>query len=377
MKNIKIRAELQNLARKEILEMVPADTIARIKQSDPNPEFKVYCVGHEGVANAQELSFGRKLAKAYHYVKSMVLRLGEKLQFGTPIFYNHIGANTSDGREQIGELVGKAVKMVGDKLSALAAIYIYPQYRSAPLDIASIEGDVEYYAKGQSSGDVIDVLKISGIALGNSKEASPAFPGATLLGVLQAFSKEAQFNHEGDKMTKEEILEAIKEGKFKITDIYSKEEILETEFAKADHKDAHEHSRRVEKQLGEEREKIVTLTRSLEEASGKIKTLNEQVSITQVGNLLTQAAPARKFSDKEKAFIEKNLAAFKSDKSGEELKTDFDRFLDKQLKEFEETAKLMGLDIKKEAKPAVGAPSADGTGGGEDLTDPKNNDFIP
>ncbi|MFA5154437.1 MAG: hypothetical protein WC554_17970, partial [Clostridia bacterium] len=88
MKKIIIRAELQNLTKREILEMVPADTIARIKETDSKPEFRVFVVGHEGIANAQELSFGSKVVKAYHYVKNMIFKLGEKLQFSTPCFHN-------------------------------------------------------------------------------------------------------------------------------------------------------------------------------------------------------------------------------------------------------------------------------------------------
>ena len=194
MKKIIVRAELQNLAKKDILEMVPTDTLARIKTTDAKPEFKVYCVGHEGVANAQELSFGTKVVKAYHYVKNMIFKLGERLQFGTPIFNNHGETNDHTGRQQIGELVGKSVKMIGDKISALAVTYIYPQFSKLPLDVASIEGEVEYTPKGISSGDVIDIHKITGIALGSSQMNTPAFPGATLLGTLQAFSKESQFN---------------------------------------------------------------------------------------------------------------------------------------------------------------------------------------
>ena len=374
MKKIIIRAELQNLAKREILEMVPVDTLARIKETDSNPEFKVFCVGHEGVANAQELSFGGKVVKAYHYVKNMIFKLGDKLQYNTPIFHNHGDTNDQSSREKIGELVSKSVKMVGDKLSALVVTYIYPQFKKLDLDIASVEGEVEYTPKGISSGDVIDIHKITGIALGSSKMNTPAFPGATLLGTLQAFSKESKGD---EKMTKEEILEAIKEGKFKVGDLFSKEEILETDIVKTDHKDAHDHARRVEKQLGDEREKIISLTKSIEEKDGKLKVLNEQVSRTQVGVLFTKSNEARKFNDKQKAFIERRLSTFRSDKSGDELQLEFDKYLDKEILEFGEVAKMMGVKVEETTPPATGTPNTDGKHDGKELDKPENNEFIP
>jgi len=387
MKSITIRAELQNLAKREILEMVPADTISRLKETDSKPEFKVFCVGHEGVAKAQELSFGTRVVKAYHYVKNMIFKMGEKLAFGTPCFNGHGETNSHAGREKIGEVVGKSVKMIGDKLSTLAVTYIYPQFRKLDLDIASIETNVEYIPKGVSSGDVIDIDKITGIALGSSKVNAPAFPGATALGVIQAFSKESQFNRKSgeDKMDKADILEGIKELGLKITDIFTSEEIVASEPARKAKQTEYEHAKRIEESLGKEREKVISLTKELGEKEGKIKTLNEAVSRTQVGSLFTKSNETRKFDDKQKAFIERRLGTFKSEKSGDELQLEFDRYLDNEIKEFGEYAKVMGIEVKlpavdKDGKPVTGAPAQDGQDGAnnaEALTDPTKNDFIP
>ena len=383
MNKISIKAELQNLAKKEILEMVPIDTITRIKKTDSSPLFKVFVVGHTGIANAQELSFGSKVVKAYHYVKNMIFKLGEKLQFGTPAFKGHGDSNDHTGREQIGEIVGKSVKMIGDKLSALAVTYIYPQFRKLDLDVASIESEVEYIPKGVSSGDVIDIHNITGVALGSSKVNTPAFPGATLLGTLQAFSKDAQFNRKNteEKMDKQEIIDAIKEAGLKVTDVFTPEEITASEPAKKARQTEFEHAKRVEKSLGEEREKVITLTKEKDEAQGKIKTLSEQVSRAQVGTLFTKSNETRKFNDKQKAFIERRLPGFKSDKSGDELQLEFDKYLDNEIKEFGEYAKVMGIKVDDPAATDdkdKGAGNDDGKdGAGKDLTDPKNNDMIP
>ena len=55
--------------------------------------------------------------------------------------------------------------------------------------MASVEADINIH---DVSGDVraVDVDEVTGIALGNSAVDKPGFPGATLLGELQAMSKE-------------------------------------------------------------------------------------------------------------------------------------------------------------------------------------------
>lgn len=182
-------------------------------------------------------------------------------------------------------------------------------------------------------------------------------------------------------MDKQEIIDAIREGKFTITDIFTAEEITASEPAKKAKQTEYEHAKRIEKQLGEEREKVITLTKSIEEKDGKLKTLGEAVSKAQASTLLTKAAEVRKFNDKQKAFIERRLPGFKSDKSGDELQLEFDKYLDNEIKEFGEYAKVMGIKVDDPAATDdkdKGAGNDDGKdGAGKDLTDPKNNDMIP
>lgn len=385
-----IRANVLNMAQSEILSLIPQDTLDRIKKTDQSPQFRVYVVGHEGTAQAQELSFGQKVSKAFHYMKDVIVGLADKLVFGTPIFQDHGSTNSHAGREQIGEVVGKAVRNVAGKISALAAIYLYPQHREKNLDVASIEADIVYEPKGDREADVLEVSEVSGIAVSSSDIAKPAFPGATLLGVVQAFTKQGEGQHM--KMTIEELKAAIKEAGAKITDIFAADEIVSSEPAQKAKQTDHEHARRLEKQLGEEREKIRDLTKSVEDANGKIKTLNEKVSTSTVRSIFDTSATKRKLSDKEKAFIEKNVGSFKSDKEGADLEQDFERFMDAQVKAYEETAKLFGIDPKaagagsgsnNQGASGAGAGSTDGSAGGENLTeeekmrDPKYNDLIP
>jgi hypothetical protein len=182
-----IRASIQNMARDEALSMIPKDTLERIRRTDRKPEIKIFAVAHEGTATGAELSFGAKVRKAFNYVKDMIIKINEKINIGTPIFNRHEQTNENAGRLQIGEVVGKTMKFVGDKWAALTAVYVYPDHRDLKLDVASIEADIEYVPKTADAADVIDVHNISGIALSHSSVDAPAFRGATLLGVVQAF----------------------------------------------------------------------------------------------------------------------------------------------------------------------------------------------
>lgn len=367
-----IRAKILNMAQDEIRALIPQDTIDRIKKTDPNPEFRVYCVGHEGEAQPQILDFGTKVSKALTYVKEMVMKIADRIQFGTPIFHSHAGANTSEGREQIGEVVSKAIRNIGNKVSALAAVYLYPKYRAMQLDIASIESICVYVPKSATSADVIDVEQVSGIALASSATEKPAFPGATLLGVIQAMRG-------AETMTKEEIKAAIKEGNFKITDIFDATEIVDSEPAQEAKKKEREYGKRKEKEFNEEHEKVIDLQKKHDEQVNRNKELTLKVNTTTSKTLVDASITARKLSEKQKAFIAKNIPAFRSDKEDEELKQDVEKFVDAQLKEFEDTAKLFGVDVSKET-PAAGTPPADGkgaTGDGKDMTLPENNDLIP
>jgi hypothetical protein len=377
-----IKAEIQHMSDSEVLNWIAPETLARIKSTEPKPELRVYCIGQEGEARGTDISFGTRLQRAYNYVKDMIVKIGDKLKIGTAIFNQHIETNEHIGREQIGEVVGKGFRYVKDKLSAVMVAYIYPQYRDIPLDIASIETDVEHSQGSKGKVDVIDVKAVTAVALSSSAIHSPGFPGATLLATVQAFTQKG-----GSKMELEEIKEAIREGGFKVTDLFDSSVVLSAdavkEHVKKEKQTEYEHAKRVEKALGEEREKVITLTSQLDDANKKLNTANEAVNSFNAQKLFDEIAKSRNLDEKEKQFIGKNLKLFKSDKEGDALKTDFNVFIDLELQKFQDLAKVLGVEIKKPAtqqQQSSGVPSSDGKGGGSDATDyskPENNDLIP
>lgn len=360
-------ARVQSMAKEELLDLIPKDTLDRIKASgDKKPEFRAYVIGHEGQAKPNELSGGMKVQKAFNWMKDVVVGLVNRLGYGCPVFDGHGSDNSHAGRQPIGEVVGRAVREIGNKISAIAAVYLLPEHRKKQLDIASVEAEIEY-VQDDNENEVLDVREVTGIALGNSAMAMPGFPGATLLSTVQAFSKQDK----GDTpMDLKEVKAAIKEGKFKITDLFDRDEILESAPV-SEEVDKHKgHAKRVEKQLGEEREKVVDLTKKVEETGAKVKGLNEKLSSQTGKTMFDASATTRKLNDKEKAFISRNLNNFKSEKADAELTSDFERWMDSQMAEYMETAKLLGVDTGKQDDGK--GKEDDGKGGGTGPTDGKD-----
>ena len=182
-----IRVTLRCMAESEIAKMIPAETIAEIKLTDPTPIFQAYVVGHEGEARGHLIGVGNIVKR---WAQAVIEKLHEKIQMGLELFHGHGVTNEHEGRIPIGRVVGKMMKTINGKLSSIVACYIQPAYRRRNLDVASIEASVDMDIDGNGQLVVKDVGDVTGIALANSEIEKPGFAGATLLGQLQAFARE-------------------------------------------------------------------------------------------------------------------------------------------------------------------------------------------
>jgi hypothetical protein len=184
-----------------------------------------------------------------------------------------------------------------------------------------------------------------------------------------------------DEKKREEIIKELKsaiiDGGIKITDLFSADDIVSSDPALKSRQQEYEHAKRVEKKLGEEREKVITLTEEKEKADKKLGELNEQLSFTKVKSLFDTSAEARKLDEKQKTFIQKRIDVFKFAKEGDEFKTEFEKFIDKQLIEFADTAKLFGVPVDKSKTPGAGPGDGKDINTEADLENPEKNPFIP
>lgn len=192
-----IRAQLQSMAASEIAGMVPADKLASIKQGDPSPLIKAFVVGHEGEAKGRLIGLGNIIKR---WFKDTVEKLHDRITAGLQLFHGHGPTNDRSGSTPVGEIVGKSLKQIDGRQSVVVACYIYPPFRHLPLDVASIEAELDLKPEGDDGFRVLDITNITGVALGNSQVDTPGFPGATLLGQLQAFAEQngVKLAHECD-----------------------------------------------------------------------------------------------------------------------------------------------------------------------------------
>lgn len=179
-------AKLQEMAESEIMAMVPAQRLAAMREREQHPLIKAFVVGQEGESNGKLIGIGNVVKR---WMSGVIHTLGRKIKAGLQLFSGHaVGTNEHDGREPIGEVVGTVVKPIDGRDSVVVACHIYQPFRHLNLDVASVETEVTFMGGRDGVADVVDIGEVTGIALGNSAVDRPGFPGATLLGQLQAFA---------------------------------------------------------------------------------------------------------------------------------------------------------------------------------------------
>jgi len=185
---MKFLAHVHEMAADEIRQIVPDSVIETIKRTDPEPLFRAYVVGHEGVSRGMAVDFGINVVK--RWMKTAIKKLSDLMSPGLPVYHGHSTEET--GRVAIGEIVGRTLKTIKNKLSVVAVAYIKPDFRLVPLDVASIEADIVLQGDGGDGVYDVDVQRVTGVALGNSDVSTPGFANATLLTQLHAFVETIQ-----------------------------------------------------------------------------------------------------------------------------------------------------------------------------------------
>lgn len=363
---MKFLAQLQEMAASEILNIIPHEIYQEIKEKDPTPVFRAYVIGHEGEATGKKVGAGTVIK---NWFSSAINKLVDKLQFGTKVFHGHGLTNEHLGRQSIGEVVGKAVKTIKDKLSAIAITYIYPEYRNLPLDVASIEADINIDPT-RDSIEAVDVADFTGIALGSSVVEKPGFADATLLSQIQAFANgQSQFNKGGGNMpTLEEIKKFVSEEGISPSEVFGRDSLIDDPIIKGyvdeERKIAssgeYAHRKRTDDKFDEEKKKWEEEKKKIEDENKELKIESAKVT---AADLFSKKAKERKLDDKQAKFVTKKQEGFTPEKV-DELEKEVDAFMDSALEEYKETAKIFGekVETKTEAKGG-GEP---GGGSGED-----------
>lgn len=354
---IKIAGQIQEMAAEEILDHVPASVYKRIKAADPKAEFRAYCIGHEGESSGPVVGIGKVIKK---WARSAVEHINDKLVLGTKIFHLHAPTNDHAGRKDIGEVVGKALSDIKGVLSAIAIAYIKPECRDIPLDVASIEADINMpdTINPRARAVDVDVEEITGIALGNSEIVKPGFAGATLQACVQEFIAASHENtpKEGEKpMTKDEVRQAIRDLKLRLLDVFSSDEIADDPTVLGVIRDKRKNEEGFETRMSE---KFRLEKEKLEQEKTALQTKLDASSKVALG-VKAQAAikPAidkRKLDEKQAAFIMKHADKF-APTTEEAMAGELDKFLDGKIDELKGYAEAFGIKTGDATGAGVGA----------------------
>ena len=272
--------------------------------------------------------------------------MSDKIKTGIKFFVGHRADNSNENRESVGEVLSSFTKEIAGKLSNIIIGWFPSKEKVQTMDTCSMEADIHT----DSEFIVGDINEVTGIALGNSQQDHPAFPGALRLSMVQCFV---------EPQTK------IKEGVKKMGDEQQPRRITIDDVKRAIHDlnihpwqlfglDDFKKDDNVGKLFTEnatlkaENEKLTKENKEVTEKSEKAVRKTEVVESQERLDVLLKEG----FTDKQKQFIK---ADFKpediKDLSEEGLKT----YVEEGKKKFAEQAKLFGVEELTKPKPKPGA----------------------
>ena len=335
---MRFRATILEMASSEIMQYIPANIYEGIKARDSHPVFRAYVIGHEGISEGKVVGHGNMVKR---WFASAIDKIHEKLQYGTKVFHEHAKTNEHTGRTSIGEIVGKAKEIIKDKLSAIAIMYIKPEYKDLPLNVASMEADI-YLSDDRNKGIFdVNVEDITAVALGDSAVNRPGFADATLLVQVQELVDQSQFNLGGEEMgnTISDIKKVIKAEGYMPSDFFgigelTKDPMIEEHIEKLEEKFENsliKRRKRINEGFDETKDKLI------EDHKTELKTKDEQITKLQgetikskTGEWLTTQKDKRKLTEEQMKYINLNLPEFKPE-DHDKGEDEFNKFLDGQV----------------------------------------------
>jgi len=202
--------KLKEFSQSEIIELIPNDTLSKIKLTDPHPFFTIYSIAHEGISTPKIINGPQ--SKPIKWMKAAIQSIKNKVLKGVKFYKDHNTDNSTDNRRELGEVIVDLQKDIGGILHHLVIGYHAPNVveEVKQNDVCSQEGLWDLVDKGVSwVARKLDA--ITGIALGKSTEDIPAFAGAHRLGMVQAFNNnnlERSPGRDNMAITREELLNA-------------------------------------------------------------------------------------------------------------------------------------------------------------------------
>lgn len=332
-----IIAYLQNMSAGEIIQHVPAETLAEIKKTDPNPILEAYVIAHEGESKTHVIGYGEKILK---WGSGVINAIKEKIKIGVPVFNGHNADNSHEGRTKIGKVISVIQNAQNDVINI---IYRFRDFLHLQADIASFEAPPLNVPEGTNlDGHEVqphELGNITGVALAHSATAKPAFRGAVKLAALQCLNKEK----ETMSITLSEVQEFIKENKTNPLALFEPAELLKLEAIQDEigkrkgSENLYYENMRLKGELAEERKAKEKLQSEMEQV---IQEKDSEITTFKGKNAFdTELKKREKLSTKHIAYIKKNRDKL-SLETGKNIEDQVNAFLDGKIKEFEDYSKI-------------------------------------
>jgi hypothetical protein len=338
-----VEGQFQNFDNSELLNFVDPAALEEAKKTDPHPTLKAFVIAHEGESKSHWVGIGERAIK---WLKNAVGKVYDKLKIGTPVFSGHNEDNSTDGRRQIGAVIGKFQNMQNGINRIISIIQIYNPFKNKDYNIASFEGEMKMPTSLDYEVGENDLKGISGIALAvKSLGVKPAFANAEIVGKLQ------MLENGGIKVTLSEIMKEIHDQKIKVLDLFDIKDLLELSEIKSAIDTAESKANNQEsafKRLTAEKEGWKTEKTDLQKT---IDDLNIKLKNNESSGIFDTVLNERKIEDEPmKKFIVLKKSEFKITDNNVEIKPEIDKFIDKKIEDYKAEKEIFNPTKKEDDK---------------------------
>jgi hypothetical protein len=182
---------IQSFTQNQIIDLIPANTLAEIKAGDPHPFFSMYSVCHEGESTpiVMDENGNKEKVKPITWTRKAIQSIKNIITKGIKLFKGHNKDSSHVGRRVIGKVIHSFEREIDGVLHHVFIAYHPHDVREEvkTMDVCSQEAKWNIIEQaGKLVAGVVD--SITGIALASSEEEMPAFSGARRLGYVQAFT---------------------------------------------------------------------------------------------------------------------------------------------------------------------------------------------
>lgn len=323
---VSLDIQLQAYSQNDIIKKIPPDILAEIKSKDEHPFFQMYSVCHEGKSIPKIEGKGYKPITWYRKAIQSIKNVMKK---GIKFFNGHNTTNDNQDKQELGQVIHSFEEEIEGKLHSVSIGYFPPNTRDIAknMDICSQEAEWNLVeVAGELIADACEA--VTGIALANSENSTPAFKDAKRLAFVQAFenispvgeTKSGEDLKEKKQMTFAELKTEIKNLNVMPHQLFTLDEI----------KDDKEFGKAYEEIKAKDTE-IQAKIKELEDFKTKNGELNRSIQLQSAKGVLSDLCKENKLTDNITKFVNEMYEANKDkleDLSNEGLKS----FVESQTK---------------------------------------------